>query len=331
MSKPRPSVMTSMFCGPIGAVYHARSTKILQMKMNRYLKLVTIGCGFAIAATGVDAATGFSNTNGIANTRHNLTQSTMSATLLGASAMDPYRNDYGAICVYCHTPHAANTTTAAPLWNRTINANTYTTYDQGGSTTFTGTISQPGANSRTCLSCHDGTVAIDSIINMPGSAANSYSAASETTNGTDTFLNGWSGGGSTASTHQKLDAALGPTSCLACHSSGGLVPSIPFDTFAIGTDLTNDHPVGVLFPGGVDYNPYSFTQGSMAVFDSDGNGRVSSKDIRLYDTGGGLEVECSSCHDPHGVPSGGAGSEIYPTFLRVSNSGSGVCLTCHNK
>ena len=34
-------------------------------------------------------------------------------------------------------------------------------------------------------------------------------------------------------------------------------------------------------------------------------------------------VECASCHDPH--------SEVNPTFLRVSNNGSAVCLACHVK
>jgi predicted CXXCH cytochrome family protein len=33
-------------------------------------------------------------------------------------------------------------------------------------------------------------------------------------------------------------------------------------------------------------------------------------------------VECATCHDPHSSNS---------LFLRISNSGSGVCLACHNK
>ena len=50
-----------------------------------------------------------------------------------------------------------------------------------------------------------------------------------------------------------------------------------------------------------------------------------------FESGDGFEVECGSCHDPHGVPSGGNGSAFLPTFLRVTNAGSAVCLTCHNK
>jgi hypothetical protein len=59
--------------------------------------------------------------------------------------------------------------------------------------------------------------------------------------------------------------------------------------------------------------------------------RADANEIRLYNTGEGYEVECASCHDPHGVPSAGPGSTFNPTFLRINNTGSAVCLTCHSK
>ena len=70
---------------------------------------------------------------------------------------------------------------------------------------------------------------------------------------------------------------------------------------------------------------------SAARIDNDGNGFPDNRELRLYDTGEGFEVECASCHDPHGVPSGAPGSTFNPTFLRVPNAGSAVCLTCHAK
>lgn len=51
----------------------------------------------------------------------------------------------------------------------------------------------------------------------------------------------------------------------------------------------------------------------------------------VYNTGGGFEVECAPCHDPHGVPSAGAGSPFIGTFLRIANAESALCLTCHTK
>jgi hypothetical protein len=65
------------------------------------------------------------------------------------------------ICAVCHTPHKADTaTTAAALWNHANTAQTYTLYS---STTLKATVAQPGATSKLCLSCHDGTVAVDSF------------------------------------------------------------------------------------------------------------------------------------------------------------------------
>ncbi|MGE5623043.1 MAG: hypothetical protein ACM3WS_07810 [Bacillota bacterium] len=156
-------------------------------KFTRMLVLLSAAAaGFAFAAG--DLPTKFSNQGSIANTRHNLTQRQNAGGPTGAM-MDNYRNDYGEVCVYCHTPHGANTTITLPLWNRTIKATMYTTYNQLGTSTLTQTVAQPGNNSLACLSCHDGQSAVDSIINMPGSVR--YLKSQETTQN-DSFLNAWS-------------------------------------------------------------------------------------------------------------------------------------------
>jgi hypothetical protein len=63
----------------------------------------------------------------------------------------------GEICKPCHTPHFANATAGA-LWNHTLSSATYTMWD--GSE---GTQADIDRGSRLCLSCHDGTVALDSF------------------------------------------------------------------------------------------------------------------------------------------------------------------------
>ncbi len=69
------------------------------------------------------------------------------------------------VCVFCHTPHNASTTNiTAPLWNRTDPASTYTIYT---STTLDATAGQPTSVSLACLSCHDGTIAVNAVINAP--------------------------------------------------------------------------------------------------------------------------------------------------------------------
>lgn len=292
--------------------------------------------GLASASAGPDRPTKFSEIGGVANTRHNMTQS----TTLGGSvgwAMASSRNDYGEVCVYCHTPHGANTQTPAPLWNRTVIQTTYTTYDALRTVTLTQPISQPGRNSLACLSCHDGQVAIDSIVNMPGSG---YYRASQMSSMNNDFLNSWiQGGFETPALNAHLGlasnaaAALGETdTCLTCHVPGTFTNATDFRVFLIGTDLTNDHPVGIKFAlGKPDFRQPGGSRDGLLYYDGDGNGRMTSNEIRLYDTGNGPAVECASCHDPHGVPSAGPGTKVFPSFLRVSNAGSGVCLTCHNK
>ncbi len=67
------------------------------------------------------------------------------------------------ICVFCHTPHHAKPQTA--LWNKEIPGDNYDVYK---STTIVADIGQPTGSSKLCLSCHDGTMAIGSMLNLPG-------------------------------------------------------------------------------------------------------------------------------------------------------------------
>jgi len=73
------------------------------------------------------------------------------------------------LCLPCHTPHEADTTVPdAPLWNHQISTATYTLYS---SPTLDVTPEQPLGPSKLCLSCHDGTVAVDSF---GGNTGNEY-------------------------------------------------------------------------------------------------------------------------------------------------------------
>ncbi len=75
----------------------------------------------------------------------------------------------GEICVYCHTPHAANVAfTGAPIWNKPSPTNTV--FEMYG-TTIAGTATEtaPAAASLACLTCHDGASAINAVVNAPGS------------------------------------------------------------------------------------------------------------------------------------------------------------------
>lgn len=106
----------------------------------------------ALLACG--AAFGQSN---VAETKHNLSASGPGTIKVG----EPRES-----CVYCHTPHAANP--IAPLWNRNDSGQFYQTYE---SSTLKATVGQPTGSSRLCLSCHDGTIALNQTYNPNNSAA----------------------------------------------------------------------------------------------------------------------------------------------------------------
>lgn len=92
----------------------------------------------------------------------------------GVSTMDGTAHDFsvapattwnttGEMCVVCHTPHNSDLTVSdAPLWNHAVSV--VSDYQLYSSTTFDGTaLSQPDGSSKLCLSCHDGTVALENF------------------------------------------------------------------------------------------------------------------------------------------------------------------------
>lgn len=89
----------------------------------------------------------------ISNTKHNLTPTGPGVF----KAPEPT-----GVCVFCHTPHNANP--AQALWNRTLSSATYTLYT---SSTLKAQPTQPSGSSRLCLSCHDGTLAMGTLLRPP--------------------------------------------------------------------------------------------------------------------------------------------------------------------
>jgi predicted CXXCH cytochrome family protein len=69
------------------------------------------------------------------------------------------------ICIFCHTPHNAAATQLVPLWNH---GSTVASFQQYTSSTLNATMGQPAGVSKACLSCHDGTVAIDTYGSRTG-------------------------------------------------------------------------------------------------------------------------------------------------------------------
>lgn len=171
------------------------------------------------------------------------------------------------ICIFCHTPHNAKAipTDYNPLWN--MDTPLSAGYIPYASSTFMDggtTISDPLVGpSRLCMSCHDGTIAIDNAVNAT--------------------------------------------------STDYIQIFNPSTTALLGTDLSNDHPIGF------DYVA------------------AQALDLELYPAStayaGGLisdflfgdVMTCASCHDVH--EENGVGG----MFLLVDNNASALCLSCHIK
>jgi predicted CXXCH cytochrome family protein len=109
----------------------------------------TIALGAAVGISSVAIAQ-------IRNSVHDF-----SSTASGGKWGSPTINE---VCVFCHTPHKA---TAQPMiWNRSNPTAAFTVYSNPGS--MVSTPAQPTVYSLRCLSCHDGSVAIDALNNVGG-------------------------------------------------------------------------------------------------------------------------------------------------------------------
>ncbi len=71
-----------------------------------------------------------------------------------------------SMCQPCHVPEVTDTTGyETPAWTKTIKVPQYSMYS---SPTMNAYVGQPSGNSKLCLSCHDGTIAIESHAQSEG-------------------------------------------------------------------------------------------------------------------------------------------------------------------
>ncbi len=94
------------------------------------------------------------------------------------------------ICLACHTPHNASNQQNAPLWGHDTTTAAFTLYTgivdaAGAPTTLNATINTPTGTSLLCLSCHDGTVALDSFGGTQGTVLINGGVAGGSNVGTD--------------------------------------------------------------------------------------------------------------------------------------------------
>lgn len=157
---------------------------------------------------------------GVKDTKHNFT----------SPATSPNAYFYGTreVCVFCHTAHNSDQA-SGPLWNHETNPlQNYGMYDSY--TMDMPQSLQPHKGSLVCLSCHDGTIAVNSLNNLPGPE------------GAGNF--GTPGG-------SGLDG------------SGRILSS---SNAFVDTDLSDDHPVGITYDASFDPTGFVAKTGDPASY-----------------------------------------------------------------
>lgn len=173
--------------------------------------------------------------------------------------------DYGKSCVYCHVPSDPKALTDSAAhgriqgWNRyTPATNAYNLYD---SRTIDNKVRTPSPISLLCLSCHDGTMAVDMTVFKP----NAWKSAED------------------AALHFRINGGNNLYNCGKCHN-GKVAHNIEIKD--IGGDLRNDHPISMTYAGLTSKDPDFRPPDGAYGFD---NG------VKLYDG----KVECATCHNVH--------------------------------
>ncbi len=311
-------------------------------KKMKYSKIIlALGVGAFALTTMVYMSDSIAAEN-VRATRHNLSTSRTIDNNLKFSASTE-------VCVFCHTPHGGRTDVAgggAPLWNRSLsNVTSYTLYESPNFDATANNSGQPRGVSQSCLSCHDGTVAFDSLINLPGSGSPNYLAGNDV-GGAGNVRAGWTATGTYVDDGKVADGAF--------TSTAGPFPNL-------GTNLSNDHPISMRICNGTVAHDPQFT-------DTCNNGEAVGGILKIKRTGAtfpadirdtirayksvstdttGWYVECASCHNPHEgtstrflrYQSAAASTDAYVTNVGYGaadvetdrNKGSLLCLSCHQK
>ncbi|MBL4809682.1 MAG: hypothetical protein JKY43_06450 [Phycisphaerales bacterium] len=218
---------------------------------------------------------------------------------LSAGGSGPVRAATEAqVCIFCHTSH--NASLIQPLWNRYLPVSAYSVYT---SSSLDANPGQPTGSSKMCLSCHDGTIAVGSVISRDQNIQMSA--------GITTLPPGSSNLGTDLSDDHPI--------------------SFPYDTLLLPN---NPHLIDPnLLPPEVKLDANSELQcttchdvhdnsfGDFLVMDNT-DSALCYTCHQMPITSVAAHNECSSCHQPHTSPSG--------PYLLTADGITATCLTCHN-
>jgi predicted CXXCH cytochrome family protein len=202
------------------------------------------------------------------------------------------------ICIFCHTPHKASRT--VPLWNRQMPVSAYKVYSSNSLNAIPG---QPTGTSKLCLSCHDGTIALGSVLSrdMPIPMAG----------GITTLPPGRSNLGTDLSDDHPISFRY--DSALAVKNTKLKDPA------AVPASLRLDKMQEMQCS--TCHNAHDNSNGKFLVMDNS-NSQLCSSCHQLGTTDVAGHVQCASCHQPHTAPSG--------AHLLKAAKPTDACLACHS-
>lgn len=145
--------------------------------------------------------------------------------------MSGFIANYREACVYCHGPHG--TSSERPLWNRPLSTAAYRMYESGS--LDMPRDAQPALNSKLCLSCHDGLLPLDRVIDKP------FGMSSIGGNGENI----------------KRCAT-------DCHNGGNPDGGLNWENVWFDTDLRKQHPISMTYDPSFDpqFRPITFIEAS---------------------------------------------------------------------
>lgn len=206
------------------------------------------------------------------------------------------------ICIFCHTPHHASP--VQPLWNRSLPVSAYKTYTSNSLKALPG---QPTGSSKLCLSCHDGTIALGSVI--------SRSQPIHIAGGITTLPPGKSNLGTDLSDDHPISFVY----------DAALVSKNPKlrDPRSLPGRVMLDRENNVQCT--TCHEPHNNQFGNFLVT-SNLNSELCNTCHTMATTGTATDIAqhtgCGSCHQTHSAPSG-------PYLLKQAKV-SDTCLRCHN-
>jgi predicted CXXCH cytochrome family protein len=242
-----------------------------------------------IATLAATAGSALGQGMSVVDTKHNLSVSGPGAIRAATEQR---------ICFFCHTPHRSSP--IQPMWNRGVPATPYISYT---SSSLDAQPDQPTGASKLCLSCHDGSIALGSVL--------SQQQVIQMAGGITTLPPGTANLGTDLSDDHPI--------------------SFPYDPqlAALDTRLRNPHTLPGQFRLDANrelqcttcHDPHDNSFGHFLVMDNSDSSlcrschEISSTTIAAHE-------DCSTCHRSHSAPSG--------PFLLMADRVTDTCLSCHD-